>query len=173
MKFWNWISAWRAGPSRFGEWADLTPSRGSMWIMLALVLGAGCTSLPASAGYLMAPKPGSVVQLQATDRTFSPRQVGWNPRRAMRRALKAVPSHQLRTVLPHRLGAVPQAMEGLRIAQGRPPRHVIAQARRTAGLPPSARALRGRLVSRNGSNFWKIIFLVGNRQVPVTVPARR
>ena len=153
MKFENRISAWRARASGIAA-----------SVCLAVMLCAAFGGTSVSAAYLFASKSASIEHIRESDEATALRPAGWKARRGLRRAFRAAPRHRLR--------ALPSPAQGLRVAQGRPPRRVIRQARRMAGLPPSARAVGGRLVRRNGTRFWKIIFLVGNRQVPVTVPAR-
>jgi hypothetical protein len=57
----------------------------------------------------------------------------------------------------------------MRLVEDRPSAAAIEDARRRNGLPATARAVGWRLV--DGGKVWKIIFIVGNRQVAVEVPA--
>ena len=59
------------------------------------------------------------------------------------------------------------------VARRRPSARVIARAKRRLGLPPSARAVGWRMVQRGNAVYWKIIFRVGNRQIPVEIRAGR
>ena len=59
------------------------------------------------------------------------------------------------------------------VAGRRPSARAIDLAKRQLGLPPSARAVGWRMVQRGGAVYWKIIFRVGNRQIPVEIRVGR